>query len=153
MIALQFTKNNGPLSYLIRWVFNSPVSHFSLRIDNVVFHSNLKGAHVVLFSNFKKKSELIFMITKELGLEEEEKIWQALQPIEGRPWDFMAALFLGYHGLMYKLFKTPMPDSNNWGSRNAYLCTEVIEALGYDIKNLDMSDPNKLYLSLIRGET
>jgi hypothetical protein len=151
MIRLQFTRNNGPLSMLIRWIFDSPVSHFSLRMDNLVFHSNLLGARIVMFENFKKGNYFEYIIEKDMPLLEEEKVWLALQDIEGKSWDFKAAFFLGWHGLMRKWFKKPMPEKNSWGSHNAYLCTEVIEAMGYEIKDLDMNDPYRLYLSLTKG--
>jgi hypothetical protein len=148
MIVLQFTKGSSILSRLICWTFRVPVSHFSIRLDNVVFHSNLLGAHVVLFKNFASKCKIVHVIDLYLTPEIENNLWDKLQPIEGRPYDFLGAIYLEWHGLMWRLFGKPMPETNPWASKDAYMCTEVLESLCFNIKNIDTYDPYRLYLSL-----
>ena len=129
MITLAWSKSSLPLSKLIRWMFNEPVSHFSIIFDNrLVFHSNLLGAHTEWLSRFEKKSKIIYRIDLFTNLEQEEKIYKNILNTFDRPisYDWGGFLFFAIHSIFYKFLKRPMPKRNLWSDKDLYLCEEMI---------------------------
>lgn len=153
MITLMWTKSHLPLSKTIRYLLDIPTSHFSIAFDKkVVFHSNLKGVHLVSYDKFIKKNHIVFEKNYDLGLEKEEEIWQKILIDEGKWYDFLAFLYFAKAAIAYKFFKIPISRKNKLNSKGL-LCTELAHTLPknlfkHEIKDLSMIDPYRLYNSI-----
>lgn len=153
-MRLIWTKNKMPLSWLIRWGLDEPVSHFAIVFDDrLVFHSNLKGVNVDWFDNFKKHHTIVFERHFNVGLSTEEKVYlDVIGKKIGKPYDFLGFIYFAYIGLKKKLFGTKTPNDNIFNQPEAYLCTELADVIygfmGVDKtqKELAMISPYQLYL-------
>ena len=155
MITLLWTKSKAPLSKVIRWTFNEPVSHFAICFDHrIVFHSNLLGAQIKWMPEFFQHAEPIFELHFNPPQEIEDKIYDNIYAKFSKPrfYDFGAFAFFAQAGLRHKLFKAPMPSRNLWGRREAFLCTEMSGVLSPMIdvpNNADILTPYELYEQLL----
>jgi hypothetical protein len=157
-MKILFTRNSLPLSRLIRWVLKEPVSHLAIVFDDhLVFHSNLMGVHLEWFNSFKKHHEIVYEVTLfGMTLEQEERTYRAIvDQFDGAPYDFKGLLYFGVRGFLWRLFGTPFPAHNPWGSRRAFLCTEVIGTLPQwamlrptAYTGLDMISPYQIYKTI-----
>jgi hypothetical protein len=153
-MKLLFTKNNLPLSRLIRWAFGETCSHFAIAFDNrVVFHSNLKGCHVEWLASFLKCSSVVYEIPLNATLDQEESVYQECLKVDGKAYDFGAFLFLCLDVILFKLFKIPLQNRNLFASPNSFICVELAECLKPVMKipeNLSATSPYNLYLALYK---
>lgn len=126
-----WTKSTKPLSLLIRWVFNEPVSHVAFVFDHkLVIHSNLLGVNLQWFNTFKKHCEIVYCKEYDLTLEQEEEIYQGLlDTYDGASYDWGAFIFLAYRGLLWRLFNIPIPNKNPWAHKGMFLCDELVTVL------------------------
>ena len=150
-----FTKSNSAVSRLIRWISNEPVSHVAIVFDGkLVFHSNLLGVHIKWYNSFKKHNEIVFEKTYDLSLDKEEELYQQIiNQFDEAPYDYGALLYFTYRGCLYKFFGLPMPKNNILGSKQAFLCSEILGCLGnYVIPkpefDLQITTPYQIYLWL-----
>lgn len=150
-MKLIFTRSTAPLSKLIRWAFNEPVSHFAVVFDNkFVIHSNLYGVNLAWLNDFTKKSTIVYSIDMPLSLEKEEEVYRSLlDNFCGEHYDYKAFLYFAYRALLFKLFKTPLPRTNPFNTRG-FLCTEMYGVLPkwlvpQPITDLSITTPFILY--------
>lgn len=131
MIILLFTKNSSFLSKEIRWLTNTPVSHFAIAFDKaLLFQSNLLGVQINSLYSFLKHSEVVFQIPLETTNDEDNKIYDDIVKIyDDKEYDFKAFKYFGYRLFLYKLFKTPLPSENPYNDDRKYLCTELGEII------------------------
>ena len=148
-----FTKSSKIGSSIIQWVTGEPVSHVAYEIDErIVFHSNFKGCHVEFRNSFLRSAEVVNSIKIEASLQTEERIYESISWISGKPYDFKALFYFAYCLMMKKCFGKPLPKRNLLNTNNSYFCVETWSALGpilnIAISDLDMTTPHQLYLSL-----
>ncbi len=138
-----------PLSKLIRWGLNEPVSHMAIVFDEkLVFHSNFKGIHIEWFETFKRDNEIVLEIDIKTDLYNEEKTYQSIiTAYDGKGYDYLGLVYLIYKGFMHKLFNKSLPTDNKWASNNKYFCIEIIklfEQIDIDT-NVEVSTPYQIY--------
>lgn len=149
MIQIVFSKNNSCLSKVIRWLSNEPVSHVAIIFDQkIAFHSNLYGTHPNWFCSFLKKNEIVYAITLNMTLEQEEEIYLKIPQYDGKWYDFGALFYMLYRGILHKLFNTPIPQTNIFGKEDQFLCVELAQILDPHLEKLDVITPYQLYLIL-----
>lgn len=153
-MRLIWTKSNLPLSKMIRWLLDEPVSHFGIVFDNgIVFHSNLLGVHLDWYKHFETTCDIVYNIEMSLSLQEEELIYlNILNKYTGKPYDFKALFYFAYRALLLKLFNKGLPTKNEWEDSGALLCTELAGVLPSSIlpnsvsqEDLAIISPFKLY--------
>lgn len=158
-MKLAWVKGHAPLSHLIMWGLNEPVSHFAFIFDNsIVFHSDLTGMHISWLSSFLNTHDIVYEIDLQLSLEQEETIYQGvITKYDGSGYDYGAFVYFGWRAFLKKCFGKPMPNSNPWGSKDRYLCDEAIQLLpveivGEEIKKMDLSirSPYQVLLILLK---
>lgn len=156
-MKLIWTKSGLPLSKLIRWGLNEPVSHFGIVFDNgIVFHSNLLGTHIEWYGTFVKHCTIVYQLDFPMSLVEEEAVYQKiLNTYDDRGYDFGGFAFFIWRGLLYRTFSTPFPAKNEWQSASKFLCTELATVLPdnivpVSIKTQDLSivSPYHLYMEM-----
>jgi len=144
-----------PLSDLITWTFNEPVSHVAFVFDDKwLLQSNLFGVNIRWFHLWKKKQHIIFQLKYELPLEKEEQIFQALLDAYSEDWyDYLGFLYFVWRGFLYKVFKIQLPKKNPWVT-SGHLCTKLVEFLPRWLTNLpedldlEIVTPYKLFMIL-----
>lgn len=156
-MRLLWLTNKLPLSKLITWGLDEPVSHFAIVFDDkIVFHSDLSGLHVEWFSAFMKNRTIVFEKQIDITLEQEEYIYQnVISKYHGSSYDFGAFAYFIWRGILKKFFKKPMPNSNPWASKKRFICDEVIQLLpeelvGAEIKKADLAirSPYQVWLMI-----
>ena len=156
-MKLIWVEGSAPLSKLIMWGLDEPVSHFAIALDDkIVFHSDLTGLHIVWKNTFDKTRKTIFEYDLALPLEQEEAIYQSiLNQYDGSSYDFGAFIYFGWRALLRKAFKKEMPQNNPWGNKNHFLCDEIIQLLpvefiGQELKKADlaMKSPYQTWIML-----
>lgn len=156
-MKLIWVEGSAPLSKLIMWGLDEPVSHFAIALDDkIVFHSDLTGLHIVWKNTFDKTRKTIFEYDLTLPLEQEEAIYQnILNQYDGSSYDFGAFIYFGWRALLRKVFKKEMPQKNPWGNKNHFLCDEIIQLLpvefiGQELKKADlaMKSPYQTWIML-----
>lgn len=138
-MRIVFTKNNMPLSQMIRWLFDEPVSHAAFLFDNDkwVFESNLFGTQITWGDYWRKKQEIVYSLEYEMTYMQEEKVFQTIMNENlGKSWDLLGALWLGLCGLRKKLFGIEMPSRNPFNKKQKLMCHELIEKLPREITGL-----------------
>lgn len=140
-----------PLSKLIRWGLGQTCSHFIIAFDDAIcFHSYMTGCDLEFLDTIKERAEIVYEIPLSLSQEDEELIYQNLvKRFYKKRYDYLALLYFIYRGILYKLFKSPIPTHNAWGRKNSFLCTEVAYCLPYKVlpfkSDLAMTSPDELY--------
>jgi len=150
MISLIWAKSSKPLSKLIRWSLNEDCSHFAICFDRrIVFHSDLRGVHIEWLEDFAKAHDIVHcLFMPSLSLETEELIYQSSISISGRMYDYLGLLYFGYRLFLLKMFKSPLPKVNKWGSAHLDMCIEVSTVLDPIIPalpNISMTSPHQLF--------
>lgn len=133
-MRLRWTKTNTPLSRLIRFVTGQDCSHFELIFDSVkgglVFESNLVGVHPKFLATAEKTSTMVHELTLNLSPEIEDKIWErVVNQYDGRDYDYLGVIYLGWRLILKRYFRRPMPDVNPWAQSGRYFCNELYEVL------------------------
>lgn len=131
-MLLIFTKSSQPLSKLIRWGTDEPVSHFAIVFDDkLVFHSNLLGVHLEWFDTFKKHATIVYSISlRHTTLEEQEAVFRGIvDNFDGSKYDFKAFLYFAWRVFLRKCFNKELPKVNIWDDKHGFLCTELAKAL------------------------
>lgn len=156
-MKLIWTKSTLPLSLLIRYGLNEPVSHFGIVFDNgIVFHSNLLGTHIEWYHTFTKHCTVVYEREYAMTLDGEEEIFQKiLNTYDDMGYDFGAFGYFCYRALLYRTLGKPFPAKNDWQSSDKFLCTELATVLpdsvvSAKIKSQDLSiiSPYRLYMEI-----
>lgn len=131
-MKILFVKGTLPLSKLIMWGLDEPVSHFAVLFDDkIVFHSDLTGVHISWYPTFLKSHEVVFETEfHEANLNEEEEVYQSIvSKYDGKKYDYGAFIYFIYRGFLKKIFNKSMPKVNPFGKSGGFLCTEIAELL------------------------
>jgi hypothetical protein len=151
-VKLLWTKSDLVLSKGIRYIFREDSSHFAFIFDDdnrLVFHSNLIGAHVMWSEKFLSQCEVVFSIDLKISQQDQDDIYEKLPKLQNSNYDFGAFLYLGWRGILKFIFNIPLPNTNAWAKKDAYLCTEMASLFRKYLKDpnvdLGMTTPDKLY--------
>lgn len=142
-----FTRNNTPISKLIKAVTREDVSHCGILIDGYVFHSNFLGLQMEPLSKFKRHSRIIYRVQVTPVPDMMEKLHSLYTCRNFVLYDFGAILFLATALSLRNYLRIPLPKSNLWASTGMYLCTELVTDIIYDREDA-MLTPYKLYKKL-----
>jgi hypothetical protein len=157
-MILIFTKSKKIGSRLIRWALGEEFSHFAIGFDcdpdgfGVVIHSHFRGVEIRWFKDFEKQVDEyeIYWPPRELGLNEQERIWQSIvQKVAGKRYDFTAFAWFAWIAIRRKWFKLPFPRRNIADS-SGLLCTELYRYLSFADRQLfpeldgDMVTPDQI---------
>lgn len=154
-MKLLWVKGSAPLSKLIMWGLNEPVSHFAVMFDNkIIFHADLTGMHIQWANTFFKTRKVIFEMDYAPGLNKEEAMYQGiLDAYDGKGYDYGAFVYFCWRAALKKFFKIPLPEKNPWGSKDRFLCDEVVQLLPDQIcppamkqRDLSMKSPYQVWL-------
>lgn len=156
-MKLLWVKGKAPLSKIIMWGLDEPVSHFAVVFDNsIVFHADLMGVHIQWYKSFLKTHEVVFQIDYNPGLEKEEEIYQGvLDAYDGASYDYGAFAYFAWRAFLKKFLNKPMPEVNPWGHKDKYLCDEVVQLFPDEIcppslkeMDLGMKSPYQVWVLL-----
>lgn len=155
-MKLVFTKNDLPVSKLIRWGLNEPVSHFGIVYGNLIFHINFLGAHIEYYPTFEKHNEIVFEIESKMPLHEAKALfWEIIASYDGTSYDFTGFLYFGWRGILYRFFHIPLPEKNKWQNPAAHLCVQLAKHLPEKyfrgiskIPDHEAVSPYKLFLAI-----
>lgn len=120
-----------------------------------MFESNLLGTHPAFFINSLKTHTIVHEKLVPVTLTEEEAVWnRTVEKYDGKPYDFLGAIYLGYYKFLHRLFKSALPKQNKWANPNAYFCDEIYEIF-HDIGSFPeigissgMESPHDVWLKL-----
>ena len=131
-----FSRNEKIGSKLISWgssLFKSDVtnldgkipSHVAVLIDDTfVIESTLStGVRVIPFSEWEKHNETLFRLPTR-GTFTKEEVQSLLFEMYGKDYDWLGIAFFAKTILLYFLFKTKVPEFNNWEQEDKFFCTE-----------------------------
>ena len=155
-MKLLFTKNNLPISLLIRWGLSEPCSHMAVSFDNkIVIHSNFLGFQINWFDRFMRGNTLVASVEIELDLEDEENVYlELLGQYDGRPYDWLAFFSFIWAAFKFKFFDVPMPKTASASDKHSFICTELAFALPFKYfttlkaKDLAIMSPHQVFLAL-----
>lgn len=155
-MKIVFTKNDLPLSKLIRWGLKEPVSHVGLVYGNIIFHINLLGAHIEYLPTFEKHNEIVFSIDTNMPTHIAKVVfWHIVGAHDGLAYDFSGLLYFIWRGFLWRFFGLPFPEKNALDNPGAALCVKIVEYLpkeyyprNPDIKDIEMVSAYKLFKAL-----
>lgn len=133
-MRLIWTKSSLPLSVFIRAITGDPCSHFAFvfrsAAKGLMFEANLFGTHPKFYQNARARFDEVHVLDISLPIELEDAIWDiVVQKYDGKKYDYLGAMFLGWSKLKHRLFKTPLPVYNLWADENNFFCEEIASAL------------------------
>ena len=133
-MRLLWTKSSAPLSVLIRLVTGDDCSHFSFVFESaaqgLMFESNLIGTHPTFFETSMKTHTIVHEVNVPLSIEDEDRIWDlVVQKYDGKGYDFLGAIYLGWRKILQRIFKLPLPEKNKWSQPDSYFCNELYSIL------------------------
>jgi len=143
-MKLLWTKSNKIGSKLIRWGTNSESSHFCVLFDDkpggygIVFHSQFTGVNIKWFGEFQRSNTIVKCLSPKLKINEEALYQILVSNYYGKPYDNLAFLYWTLSVLAHKVFGTDFPTHNQWGDREAFLCTEIGQDL-FQLANLKVN--------------
>lgn len=123
-VQVLFCSSGSVLSEAIKYFTEEPVSHVALLVDKKwVVHSNLRGVHVQIYSNFLKTYD-IYAMTDPVPTDTPIELLLAENSFKG--YDVLAILYLGLRFFLKKVLKFRLPKVNLWQSTGMYMCTEWV---------------------------
>jgi hypothetical protein len=104
---------------------------FESKASGLMFESNLFGTHPAFYLTSLKTHEVVHFKDVPLSIEQEDTIWDLIvQKYDGKPYNYLGALYLGWRMLLHRFFKTEVPTENAWAKSDSYYCDEL-----YDVFN------------------
>ena len=166
-MKLVFSKSTLPLSVLIRWGLNEPVSHFAIvfQPDNLLFQSNLLGAVLDYYPRFLDAATIVYSIDVPMDQDVENKIYMsAMDNFAGHGYGYTSFLYFTWRAFLFKCFKIPWPPKNVFNEAGDYLCVGLAQALDCDgsptwlrevvkgIPDLEIISPYNLYERILKAQ-
>lgn len=155
-MKLIWTRSNSLLSKIIRAITDDDCSHFCIvlydgRPGEIMFHSNLLGTHPMFLKTFLESKEIVHSVTIPCSIENEDSIWdEIVSNYDGKSYDYLGAIYLGYRKFLYRCFKIPMPNKNVASSPDRFFCDEVskvLKDLNIPIAS-DLDTPHDYYMKI-----
>jgi len=131
-MKLVWTKSKLPASVLIRAITGEDCSHFAIVFESsakgLMFHSNFLGVHPQFYTTALKSMEVVHEMDIPVTLEIEDIIWdRAVQMYDGKSYDYLGAIYIGYRKLLSRLFGIEKPKTNPLASADKFYCDEIYE--------------------------
>lgn len=156
-MKLVWSKSNLPLSVFIRAITGEDCSHFAFVFESsakgLMFESNLLGTHPCFYQSSLKTHTIVHEVDLPLDISVEDDIWDiVVEKYDGRGYDFLGALYLGWRKLLQRFLKLPLPEKNKWAQPGQYFCDEVYDVLNQipDFKKINvmngMDTPHDVWL-------
>jgi len=146
MLTILFTTTRGPLSWIIRFITKSPVSHcaIGLNIDGVslVLEADIEGVSLCLRERFNKQNPVLIA---EYSCPETTSVAKALQTL-GEEYDYAGLVGFGIVTPLRKWLGKRI--TNPFNQARSVVCSELVRSLELDVfKGLDVMDvtPQDLY--------
>ena len=135
-MKLVWTKSSSPLSVLIRAITGDECSHFAFVFETaakgLMFESNLLGTHPAFYLSSLKTHTVVHSLDVPMSIEVEDKVWDLIvQKYDGKKYDYLGALYLGWRKILLRWFKLAMPAKNAWSRSDSFYCDDL-----YDILNI-----------------
>lgn len=161
-MKLLFAAGSSPLSKLIMWALNEPVSHFAIEMDgNLIFQSNLLGVGICGMNNFLSSHKIVKSIDPSASSDQENAVYNSFVNVaDGEPYGWLAFIYFCWRALLFKFFKKPIPTSvpaldARWDTgKSGLLCTQAAGLLPPEwiaplvASQLDIVSPWKLYVAV-----
>ena len=97
-----------------------------------MFESNLLGTHPAFYQTSLKSHTVVHFLDIPLSIELEDKVWEIIiEKYDGKGYDFLGALYLGWRKILLRWFKSPLPKKNAWSKSGSFYCDDL-----YDILNI-----------------
>ena len=132
-MKLIWSKSKSPLSLLIRTITGEDCSHFAIVLydgkpGEIMFESNLLGTHPCFYQNSMKTHTLVHQVDVPCDQAVEDKVWDTVvKKFDGKGYDFLGVLYLGWRKILYRALRSPIPAINKWASPHRYFCDELFE--------------------------
>ena len=123
-----FVRDYGLASALIRWGTGEPCSHVALQFGPTIIESVGHGIIERDSESFRKSKDVMFELEPSFEFHPSDEAWllEELKKRVGRPYDYLAMLYLAWQCLKVKFWGSKWPKNNPWGEEWNYLCTEVL---------------------------
>lgn len=159
-VSFLYTNNSKCGSRLISWATRDhgqrtedTPSHFSILLfDWIVIESTLaRGVEPKLYSKFKEQNKLIAKFVPTADKRDAAKIAKKVADDNNNAgYDFLGALYLGWHSLMRFYFDRKIPKVNKFENADLFFCNEIYKDLyGGDVS---MKHPNWLMKDMMKDE-
>lgn len=155
-MKLLWTKSTKPLSIFIRFLTGNDCSHFSFvlyenSVGPIVFEANLLGTHPTFLQTSMKSHTVVHEKEVPRSQEIEDRVMDLIiSTYDGKDYDFLGALYLGYRSFLYRWFKIPIPDINKWSKDGTYFCDVLYQILIIaglpPIKDIKMKTPHDVWM-------
>ena len=130
MVNVLFCKGKSWTANIIASIDDTDVSHVALSswklMDrNLILHSTGKGVNLTTKKAFLKKYDIkrIYEIPVNDEFSESYILWKLIEENEGKPYDYLALVYLGLF-LLGKKLGFGLPLENRWQNKSHYICTE-----------------------------
>lgn len=165
MILLWTTKPKNPMSKLIRWGLDEPMSHFAtaffpFKTGLVLEQQMTKGFEITDFEYFISQNSIVHaLMPKESMFDDEDILMGLMEEFSGSKYDDGSFLYLCWRVILLKLFQEPFPKNGEWGDTTDPLCTghaRIIQRLRpewftKEISDFDITSPGSLYENMLRS--
>ena len=131
-MKMVWTKSNNPMDWLILLITGEDCAHFALVFKSsgceVVFETNLLGAHPSFYNTWAKTHNIIHEKEVPLTHDQERELWvKWVNQFDGTPYDFLGVLYVGLMTLRQRWFGIPKPATNRWRNPNCFYCDEIYQ--------------------------
>lgn len=147
LTSIIFTTTRGPISWVIRYVSKSPVSHCAVGFDidgvSLVLEADIGGVHLSIREKFLKANPIL---VAEYACPEGTRVAPALKVL-GKEYDYAGLVGFGIVTPIRKWLGKRV--HNPFNQTRAVICSELVRALNLDVfSGLDVMDvtPQDLYL-------
>lgn len=142
-----FTKNNYPLSFIIRGITGEKMSHVAVVFDDLfLVQLNLFGVSMQYFEKFKEKQKIVHEINIPLDLQTEDNVWKSMIGVYGtHKYDTIFLLYSAFCVIVRRVFKKEIKKKVLDDSDKA-LCYELIILLQNNFKFNFGIEENKKHL-------
>jgi uncharacterized protein YycO len=151
-----FSRRNKIGSKLIAWgskyenlgIEELPSHTAILMNDKLVVESVLgKGVRIVPYNNWKKINEEMYKIPCSQEVRSSKEITDEVERIWGKKYDWRGILFFAWSFIKLILFKTKLPEKNEWQRDGYFFCSELVGRISG--VNYEMTTPAKLLKTML----
>lgn len=133
-MKLVWMKSNLPLSVLIRAVTGQECSHFAFVFETkaagLMFQSDLLGTAPAFYETALKTHTVVHQFDLPLPPEQEDAAWDLIvSKYDGKPYNYMGILYLGWRFLLKRAFGLALPLVNRWATPGTYFCDQLYDVL------------------------
>jgi hypothetical protein len=161
-MTLYWSKSSNIIDWLIALITGQDCAHFAYSFlvngQQIVFETNLLGAHATFYSTWIKTSnrQIIHQIDVPSTQDEIAALWAVwAEKYDGTMYDYTGVIYTGLMTLRQRWFGIPKPKRNAWSMRNTYYCDEIYQLASgkpgfplIDRKSNGMDSPHDVYVTV-----